>query len=700
MKRQLAQLISGVGISMLAMQSFGDEFQWLEEVEGEKSLAWVQQQNDASLPILTSYKNYRQFFDNNLAVLNSNDRIPNVSRRGDYWYNFWQDEVHVKGIYRRTTLEEYRKPNPKWETVLDIDALAKKDGVSWVYKGMSCLWPDYERCLVNLSVGGADAVVTKEFDLINKAFVDKGFTVPEAKSNIAWMDKDTLFIGTDFENEALPLTDSGYPRIAKIWKRGTPLSDARTLYEGKKDSVSVGAFAVEDSDYKQTGKRHYFVYDSPSFFRTNYFYYHQDKLTPLPIPDDADLEGLYQGDLYIQLKSDWKGFKQGAVIYAPIADVVADKAAFTLFIEPSERKFIDGIGFGKDFIVVNWQDNVKSRLERFTRKDDQWQSKTFDFPLNGSIGASNIDFEYDQFTVSYTDFLQPPSYYLVNGSTMETELLKSMPAMFDSSNLQALQKQATSKDGTKVPYFVVMPKDAKMDGKNPTLLYAYGGFEISQTPSYSAITGKNWLTQGGVYVVANIRGGGEFGPAWHQAALKENRPRAYEDFEAVAEDLIKQGISSAKHLGIRGGSNGGLLVGAAVTRRPDLYGAVVCQVPLLDMQRFNKLLAGASWMGEYGNPDIPEEWEYIKSYSPYHNLSEDKDYPRIFFTTSTRDDRVHPGHARKMVAKMKDMGHEVLYFENTEGGHAGAANNENRAKVYALIFSYLSMQLAEENSDG
>lgn len=692
----------GVGIHFLWLglitnMAIADEYLWLEEVEGEKPLVWVEEQNEESLDVLTNLPRYKQVFDDSLNILNSDDRIPYIGRRGNYWYNFWQDDQHVKGIYRRTTLEEYRKENPKWETVLDIDALAKKDGVSWVYKGMSCLWPDYERCLVNLSVGGADAVVVKEFDLGTKTFVENGFYLEEAKSNVSWIDKDTLFVGINFKTEDQPLTDSGYPRITKIWKRGTPLSEAKTVYAGKQDSVSIGAFGIEDSDSKETGKRHFLVYESPSFFRTNYYYYDNEKLTLLPIPNDADLEGLYEGDLYIQLKSDWKGFKQGAVIYAPLNDIVADKANYALFVEPSARKFISSIGFGSNFAIVNWKDNVKSKLERYKKSNGKWQATAFDFPINGSIGASNIQFGEDQFTVTYNDFLQPPTYYLVDANSLAISKLKSQPSTFDASNLISEQWEATSKDGTKIPYFIVMSKSLEKNGKNPTLLYAYGGFEVSQTPGYSSINGKAWLEQGGVYVLANIRGGGEFGPAWHQAALKENRPRAYEDFEAVAEDLIERGITSPQHLGIRGGSNGGLLVGAAVTRRPDLYGAVVCQVPLLDMKRYNKLLAGASWMGEYGNPDIPKEWDFIKTYSPYHNVKKEADYPRIFFTTSTRDDRVHPGHARKMVALMKDQGHDVLYFENTEGGHAGAANNEHRAKMYALIYAYLDMQLSTGN---
>ncbi|MEX2335125.1 MAG: prolyl oligopeptidase family serine peptidase, partial [Pseudohongiella sp.] len=430
-----------------------------------------------------------------------------------------------------------------------------------------------------------------------------------------------------------------------------------------------------------------------TFYTSDRYVLNAGELTLLPIPSDSVIAGLFQNNLYIDLKSAWQGFAQGAIVYAPMNEIMGGNAQFKLFVQPDERSAILDMQVTADALLVNWLENVRGRLDRYTpQANGDWQIETVAFDPNGSINVQNASHIYSDFFVSYNSFLEPTTLYHVD-NTLNTDAIKQLPAMFDASPFTTQQYMATSADGTQIPYFVVMARDAELDGSNPTQLYAYGGFEISQRPTYSPSIGRNWLEQGGVYVLANIRGGGEFGPRWHQAALLKNRHKAYEDFEAVAEDLIARNITSPEHLGIRGGSNGGLLVGAAVTRRPDLFNAVVSQVPLLDMQRYNKLLAGASWMGEYGNPDEEDMWAYIRTYSPYHNVREDVDYPKIFFTTSTRDDRVHPGHARKMVAKMTDMGHDVLYYENTEGGHSGAANNEQRAQLDALIYAYLLTQL-------
>lgn len=669
-----------------ASSSAADDYQWLEEVLGEQPLAWVEAQNSRSVAHITAYPGYQELYENTLEILNSDVRIPDVSKRGDYYYNFWQDAVHVRGIMRRTTLEEYRKESPAWETVLDLDALAASEGMAWVYKGVDCLFPDYELCLIDLSVGGADAVVTREFNMTNKSFVEGGFHVPESKSRTSWLDKNTLFVGTDFG--AGSLTDSGYPRITKIWRRGTPLAEAQTLYEGNAASVSVTAYTLRDGD-----NAHYVVQETPSFFSTQRWAYRDGQMISLNIPLDASLLGIFQNDIFIELKSDWQGMPQGAIIHASYDALIGGSAEFSLFIAPAERASIEAINFTGSSILVTWLDNVRSRVERYRRVDGQWQASPVEFPSNGAISVFNTDRDSEDFFVRYQDFLSPPTVYRVDGANLQNERLKGLPAMFDASGYVVEQFESTSTDGTKIPYFVVRGKDIALDGSNPTLMYGYGGFEISYGPNYSATTGRNWLDQGGVYVLANIRGGGEFGPKWHQAALLHNRHKAFEDFESVAEDLIARGITSSPHLGMQGGSNGGLLVGSVFTRRPELFNAVVCQVPLLDMQRYNKLLAGASWMAEYGNPDIAEDWEYIQTYSPYHNVKADVEYPRVFFTTSTRDDRVHPGHARKMVAKMTDMGHDVLYFENTEGGHAGSANNEQRARVTALMYAYLWEEL-------
>ena len=666
------------------------DYLWLEEVQGENPLNWVETQNKKAFASLKSNAVYQQSYEANLALLNSNDRIAYASQRGDYLYNFWTDKNNQRGLYRRTTLSEYQKDNPTWETVLDIDALAAKDGKSWVYKGMDCLYPDYNHCLVKLSPGGSDAVVVREFNMATKSFVDDGFKLPEAKSSISWRDENSVFVGTDFG--AGSLTDSGYPGVVKIWQRGTPLSSAKQVYKADKTSVSASGFVMRDGKNSLD-----MIYDGTSFYSRAMYILQGDKQVKLPIPKDASLSAFLNGDIFIQLKSSWtvngNTFKQGSVIYAPVDDVLKGTANYKTLITPTASLAINSVQSTKSTLLVTVLDNVKSKVLRFTNDAGQWKSTPVDIDDKGNISVFNTNESTDDFFLNYTSFLKPSTLYKVSGDTGKLTQLKAQKSQFNSDDLVTHQYWATSKDGTKVPYFAIMKKDIELDGKNPTLLYGYGGFEVSLKPSYSALQGKNWLEKGGVYVLSNIRGGGEFGPSWHQAALKKNRHKAYEDFEAIAMDLIDRKITSPDHLGIQGGSNGGLLMGAAFTRRPDLYNAVVCQVPLLDMKRYTKLLAGASWAAEYGDPDKPEMWEYIKTYSPFHNLDAKTDYPKVFFTTSTKDDRVHPGHARKMVAKMQDLGHDVYYYENTEGGHAGAADNKQRADMYALIYSYLWQQL-------
>ncbi|CAM4429377.1 prolyl oligopeptidase family serine peptidase [Pseudoalteromonas ostreae] len=689
MKRKNILRSALITSSLLTTNAFANEdpFLWLEEVEGKQALNWVKKQNDQSLSHLKSQPSYQATFGNTLAILNDKERIPYAAERAGYYYNFWRDETHVRGVYRRTTLAEYKKDSPKWETVLDLDKLAEQENENWVYKGMRCHYPKYQRCLLSLSRGGADATVVREFDIATKSFVKNGFSLPEAKSSISWYDKDTVFVGTDFGEDSI--TDSGYPGVVKLWKRGTDLASAKTLFTAKKASVSAGGYTAHDGD-----TTHHLIYDSTSFYTRDIYILAQEKLVKLNVPSDASLLGLNNNKVFVQLKSAWNNFTQAEVIYTDINALIADKASFSSFIKPTEHISIESLNFTKSAILVTVMEDVKNKLYRYTpTKNAQWKIEQVGFPTTGSISVFNTDPDRDDFFVNYTDFLTPSSLYLVNGNNLSLTVLKSAKSHFDASKYESKQFFATSKDGTKIPYFIVHSKDLKLDGKNPTLLYGYGGFEVSMQPYYSASLGKNWLANGGVYVLSNIRGGGEYGPRWHQAAQKENRHKAFEDFEAIAEDLISRKITSSKHLGIQGGSNGGLLVGAAFTRRPDLYNAVICQVPLLDMKRFNKLLAGASWMGEYGNPDVASEWDYIKKYSPYHNLKKDTEYPKVFFTTSTRDDRVHPAHARKMVAKMQDMGYEVLYFENTEGGHAGAANNEQSAMVSSLSYVYLMERL-------
>ncbi len=668
-----------------------DPFIWLEEVEGEKALSWVKQQNDISLSELESHPEFKILQAKNLEVYQSKQRIPYIIQRGQYYYNFWQDDVHVRGIYRRTTLAEYRKDAPKWETVLDFDALAKAEDENWVYKGMDCLYPEKNLCLVDLSRGGSDATVIREFDMRTKKFVKGGFELPEAKSSVSWIDENTLFVGTDFGGDSL--TTSGYPRIAKRWKRGTPLEEAQQVFEGKVDHV--GSFTSRL--FSKSGNLDITV-EAPAFFVNTVHILQKEHWIKLDKPDSASLIGFFNQFIFLQLKDDWKMgdvvYPAGSIIYENIEKVLSNKANYIILLEESTNKSVANISFTKSSILVNWLEDVKSVLERYRFNDDgSYSIEAIELESNGRITVKATNEDSDDFFVSYENFLQPDTLFYVNGSTLKVEKLKQLPTYFDASPYESKQFFATSKDGTQVPYFVVKPKNMKFDGKNPTLLYGYGGFKVSMKPGYSATIGMDWLEQGGVYVLSNIRGGGEYGSSWHRAALKKNRHKAYEDFEAIAEDLIKRKITSPKHLGMRGGSNGGLLMGAVLTRRPDLFNAVVCQVPLLDMLRFHKLLAGASWMGEYGNPDNPDERAYLESYSPYHNVKKDVEYPRVFFTTSTKDDRVHPGHARKMVAKMTALGHEVMYYENTEGGHGGAANLKQSAYLNALIYTYLIHQL-------
>lgn len=694
MRNQILSLCVLGAIAATPAHAEEDNYLWLEEVEGAKPMEWVKQQNAVSAKEIKAFEDFDDLVSNSLAILNDKERIPYASRIGDYLYNFWKDEDHVRGIYRRTTMEEYKKASPKWETVLDIDKLGKEEGVNWVYKGFNCRYPENDRCFVSLSRGGADATEVREFDLNTLSFVDKkqqGFFLEEAKSSLSWIDKNSVFVGTDFGDGSM--TDSGYPKVVKLWQRGTSLSEAKTVFSGNKASVAASGYVLFDGDDSIE-----LVTEALTFYTAEHYVYRDGRLTLLPLPKDAELKGYFNGELYIELKSDLQtagdSFRQGSIVYAPVEQLIAQKPQFKVLVEPSETASISQVKFTKSAIFVTWLDNVKGKLVRYSQaKNGQWKSLQAPFDANGTISVFDVERDSDEFFVNYTSFLEPSSLYSFNAVTMKAEKIKGMKQQFAADKFETKQYFATSKDGTQVPYFVVMAKSLKHDGKNPTLLYGYGGFEVSLRPSYSATIGKNWLEQGGVYVLANIRGGGEYGPAWHQAALKKNRHKAYEDFEAIAEDLIAKKITSSEHLGIQGGSNGGLLMGAAFTRRPELYGAVVCQVPLLDMKRYNKLLAGASWMGEYGNPDIPAQWDYIKTFSPYHNLKADTAYPKVFFTTSTRDDRVHPAHARKMVAKMEGMGIDVLYYENIEGGHAGAADNNQAAELKSMVYAYLMQQL-------
>jgi prolyl oligopeptidase len=673
-----------------------DPFAWLEEVQGERALAWVRERNAASQKELTARPEFAPTRSQLLEVLNAKDRIPAVSRRGDWLYNLWQDENHKRGLWRRTTLTEYRKAEPAWDTVIDLDALGAAEKENWVWGGAAVLGPDYRRCLVSLSRGGADAKVVREFDAVTKQFVKDGFTLPEAKSEVDWLDENTIYVGTDFGPGSL--TDSGYPRIVKRWKRGTPLAEAVTVFEGEAKDVAVSVSVDRTPGFERI------VFSRAlDFYNSHQFLLSGDKLVKLDVPDDASV-GFLRDTILLHLRSDFQAgadkFPSGSLVYGDAAAYLRGERKLRALFTPTPTRSLSGYTTTRDHVLLNVLDNVAGKLEQWHKGAGGFTRREIAAPFPGALGISSLhdpliknDPLAERYLLTYTDFLTPDSLYLASTANDDRELLKSRKGLFDSKGMRAEQRFATSKDGTRVPYFVVWPQGAKADGSNPTLLYGYGGFEISLKPWYSGSFGRAWYQRGGVLVVANIRGGGEFGPAWHQSAVKANKQHSYDDFIAVAEDLVAQKITAPRHLGIMGGSNGGLLVGATFTQRPDLFNAVVCQVPLLDMRRFHTLLAGASWMAEYGNPDDAAEWAFISKYSPYQNVRKGVKYPKVLFTTSTRDDRVHPAHARKMAALMLSQGHELLYYENIEGGHGGAADNEQRAHLQALEYSYLWQQL-------
>ncbi|HEX9631912.1 MAG TPA: prolyl oligopeptidase family serine peptidase [Gemmatimonadales bacterium] len=667
-----------------------DPFRWLEDVEGERALTWVEARNTASMAELQAHPWFATIQQDLLEIITSQDRIAYPSTRGDVVYNFWTDAQHERGIYRRTSIASYLSGTPAWETVLDIDALAEKEGVKWAYRGMSCLGPEYRHCLVNLSRGGSDATELREFDLVEATFVDGGFFLPEAKSAVGWVDQHTLLVGTNWGEGSL--TTSGYARIAKVWRRGTPLASAETLFEGKPTDVAVFVGSFETVWGTQP-----VIFHRPSFFEGTLYLLRDGKPVAVEIPRDAD-PGLVGDQLTVYVRDPWevggRTWGTGSVIAIKLEDFLAGSRDFRVVVQPGPRATVQGVTPAGDVLLVSVLDNVRGQLWMYRFDGQTWVGERVGAPDMGSVNPVDVDLHSNRFFFTYSSYLQPTTLY-IHHDDGRVEEVRRLPAMFDATGLVIEQYEATSKDGTQVPYWLVHRENLERNGHNPTLLYGYGGFEISSTSGYSATVGKSWLERGGAYAVANIRGGGEFGPAWHRAALKEHRQRAYDDFLAVAEDLITRGVTSAGQLGIQGGSNGGLLTGVALTQRPDLFGAVVINVPLLDMRRYNKLLAGASWMAEYGNPDKPDEWAYIAKYSPYQNVRADKTYPRPLFTTTTRDDRVHPGHARKMAALMLEQGHDVLYYENTEGGHGAGVTPEQRARMMALTYTYLWTQLRE-----
>lgn len=679
-----------------------DPYIWLEEARSPEALEWVEAENTRTLAVLESDPRFEELKAEALAIYDSEDRVPFVSFRPDGLYNFWQDKANPKGLLRRTTLESYKTDAPVWETLLDIDALAKAEGREWVYKGSSCLPPALTRCMIALSDGGEDATIMREFDTSTKSFVEGGFELSDkSQGGVQWRDKDTLFVNRDFGDGTL--TDSEYPFTTRVWKRGTPLSEASEIFRGEPSDVSAGASLVRDN----TGEIHATIARrGVSFHESEYYWLNPaDEWVKLDIPKKAAPYGIVDGHMLFSTDEDWsvdgQTFAADSLIAVDLEGFKADPnaAAKTLVWAPSERQTKRGGAITAGALYVGMLDNVVGKILKFNFKDGAWTSEQVALPDNATVGVAASSNESEQIMFTVTDFLNPTTlYYSETGEA--PSVLKTSPARFDAAGMEVEQHEATSRDGTKIPYFIVKPAGMELTGETATLMTGYGGFQIPRLPGYLGATGKMWLEKGGAYVVANLRGGGEFGPLWHQTAIRENKQRTWDDFIAVGEDLVARGFTSPEHLGIQGGSQGGLLVGTAFTQRPDLFGAAIVQIPLFDMVRYHLIGRGASWIGEYGDPRIPEQRAWIDGYSPYQKIVEGVDYPMPFLWASTADDRTHPAHARKGAAKLKGLDQPYLYYEDTTGGHSGGVDNEQRAKLQALQYVYLMQRLMDDRSGG
>ncbi|WP_234785833.1 prolyl oligopeptidase family serine peptidase [Mycolicibacterium elephantis] len=657
-----------------------DPYLWLEDITGEEALDWVRKHNEPTLAKFGGER-FEQMRAEALEVLDTDARIPYVRRRGEYLYNFWRDADNPRGLWRRTTLESYRSEEPEWDVLIDVDAIASAEDENWVWAGADVIEPDYHLALVQLSRGGSDAAVVREFDMATRQFVSGGFELPEAKTQITWADENTVLLGTDFGEGSL--TESGYPRLVKRWRRGQPLAEAETVFSGVVDDVIVAAAVDRTPGFERT-----MISRAIDFFNDEVYELRGEELIRIDAPTDATVS-VHRDWLLIELRTDWytgtAQYAAGSLLAADYDEFLAGTAELVVVFEPDEHTCLNQYAWTRDKLVMLTLADVASRVEVVT--PGTWQAEPVPgLPDNTHTVIVTTDDLGDEVFLDSSGF-DTPSRLLHGPAGGELTEIKRAPSFFDAADLVVTQHFAESDDGTAIPYFVVGHRH--VDATGPTLLSGYGGFEVANTPSYSGVLGRLWLARGGTYVLANIRGGGEYGPRWHTQAMRENRYLVYQDFAAVARDLVARGITTVEQLGAQGGSNGGLLMGVMLTQYPELFGALVCSVPLLDMRRFHLLLAGASWVAEYGDPDDPADWEFISKYSPYQNISADRRYPPVLITTSTRDDRVHPGHARKMTAALEAAGHPVHYYENIEGGHAGAADNAQIAFRAALIYEFL-----------
>jgi prolyl oligopeptidase len=673
-----------------------DKYVWLEEVSSSRAMEWVNGQNGRSMKVFEADPHWQSFVDDAVKLAGNPERLPAPSLRGKEVYNSWRDASHPRGLLRKTSVTDYLSQDPHWQTVIDFDALGKEEHVNWVPKGENCLYPGDEDCIVNISDGGEDAVTGREFDLKTGKFVPNGFTLPHGKQNLGWIDKDTLLVARDWG--AGTMTKSGYAFVVKRWRRGTPLERAEEMFRGAATDETGSAGRTF---YDAQGNRLVVFRRGVTFFEVQWFVETSRGVERLAVPAKSSIAGLIDGRVIVELHEDWppaaggSKFQQGSVVELKLADVVKDPGHLkpSVVFQPTEQEFFENVGIGRSRLVLTTLANVQGRAYAYTPSASGWTKTRLAMPDNVAVGITSISNADDSFFMSVTGFLTPPSVWFGDAARGTLSVAKTEKAQFDASNLTVEQLFAKSKDGTKVPYFVVHPKGMKYDGTNATLLTAYGGFELAQKPSYSAVRGKLWLERGGVFVLANIRGGGEFGPAWHEAGLKTNRQRIYDDFAAVGEDLIARKITSSQHLGIQGGSNGGLLVGVEMTQRPELWKAVVIDVPLLDMLRFEYIQAGASWVAEYGSVNVPAEREFLAKISPYNQLKPGVTYPEPFIFTTTKDDRVGPQHARKFAAKMDEFRKPFLFYELIEGGHGSGASIQQDAQTSAMTYVYLTKKL-------
>ena len=671
-----------------------DPYIWLEEARSDEALAWVRAENERTNSMLATDPRFEKLKGDALAILDSEDRVPYVGFSKFGLVNFWQDKENPKGILRRTTRESYKTDNPEWETILDVDALAAAEGKEWVYKGSSCLPPDGRMCMIALSDGGKDATIMREFNMETGEFIEGGFELPESQGGVSWIDENTLLVGRDFGGETI--TESEYPFTARIWKRGTDIADAEEIFRGDQKDVSAGAYLLRDAASTVHARM---AYRGLSFHERAYYVWHNDDWLKLDMPAKANPYGIIDGQMLFSTDVDWtvdgQTFPADSLIAMKLDEWKADPngAPKTLVWAPQDRQTKRGGAITANSLYVGLLDNVRGQVLKFDYEDGEWISSKVDLPDNAtvSIGASSNETDEIMFTV--TDFLTPTTLYYSEGD--KPEVLKTSPARFDADGMDVEQHEAVSADGTKIPYFIVKPKGMQLGANTPTLLTGYGGFQVSRLPGYLGSAGKLWVENGGAYVLANLRGGGEFGPEWHQTAIRENKQRTWDDFIAVADDLVKRDYTAPDNLGIQGGSQGGLLVGTAFTQRPDLYGAAIVAIPLFDMLRYHVIGRGASWIGEYGDPRIPDQRAWIEGYSPYQKIEKGVDYPAPFFWASTADDRTHPAHARKGAAKMKALGQPYYYYEDMTGGHSGGVDNEQRAKLSALQYVYLMQRLKD-----